>query len=248
LANYITITPTRILVEYSRDYLRYSGNITKFDSLNRYLKTDPTGNIQVGGYESCPTFYGDSTNPTAGISDKDKGWWPTDLLRGSFYYNDAFNEQIYLDIPDFTSWKQVNQAPQPTVNTGYGTTPCYSSFQNITVDGVNVGVFRWSAAWGATGELDAEGNPYMNLMITPVIASLNGARSGLAKFTWLPINNWQGIYNDPYGNSYGISFYDQHSIVNYYGQRVWRFPSPVFNKMCIMFTKTPSTLSLAVTS
>ena len=33
--------------------------------------TDPTGTFKAGGYEKCPTFYGRSSDPASGITDKD---------------------------------------------------------------------------------------------------------------------------------------------------------------------------------
>jgi hypothetical protein len=238
----ITITKDKIEIR-NRIYLWKSSSYmsTVFSTNLAYMMTDPNGVFKAGGYEKCPTFYGRSSDPNSGITEKDNGWYPTDLIRGNFNY--SAGSDIYLDIPAFDQYKTVLQ-----VSSGFAR-QYLSTYQYIYLGSTIVGTFRWSAAWIPVGT-DGDGNPYYNMAIWIQDISLwYSNKSGTYRFPYTSINDWTtSIYDYDAGTYYTATFasqerwYDPESNTYY-----WRYPSPIMNNMCLMFLKNPSSLSISVT-
>lgn len=250
----ISITPNRILVRHKETLLGGkfgSWWTTKFDTDLQYLKTDPVGQLKAGGYEKCPTFYGSGADPAVGISDKDNGWWPTDLVAGAFDY--ARTSDILLDVPAWTSRKVYMQ--NTSFPSAYSYNAAYSAYysysKTLYIGDIGCGSFRWMAQPIVVGTADnGEGGTYdvYNLAVMPIEVILTQPDlSGVLRFPWQDIGTWTGSYQDGDTGQYiSTNFYSAHNY-DADGTRAWRFPSPVWNSWCLMFTKDPVTLSLAVT-
>jgi len=246
----INITGSRIFIEERIDLGKFGGYwATRFDTDRRYLKTDPAGVLKAGGYEKAPTFYGSGADPAAGISDKDRGWWPTDLVAGPFGLNHS--SPIYLDVPEWTNWQIIYQKPPPTVGSNPQYTTYRSNLQYISVGGTTIGTFRWASGLGETGtSTDGDGNVYSiyNLMVYPDAVSLFSSVGGVAVFPWQNINTWTGSWNDGEGGIRSGTFESAYRYFDYDANTyVWRYPNPVWNSWCLQFLRTPTNLAIAVT-
>lgn len=240
----IIITPSKITVDHLVNVPEqgFSYWTRVFDTGRFYLMTDPAGNLRAGGYERCPTFYGISTDPNTGITDKDNGWWPTDVIRGGIGYT-TNNLNFYLDIPRWDNYKQVVSKP---IRQRYYYSPYNNIFHHSGVGQGACGSFRWIAAevYGGTGS-DENGNPaeYYEFRVWPTEVVLwNQNIEGIIRFPYTTaLDNFTGPWGAVFGNL-------RYTTYDEYGNSgtASPYPNPQFNNSCLMFLKNPTTLSVAV--
>ncbi len=242
MAKDILINKDRILITQTTRFFGIDFTSTRFDTNALYLKTDPNGSLSVGGYTQCPTFYGTSDSPTTGISDKDNGWFPTDVVSGNV--SATLGADVYLDVPQFTSWKFVTGSL--SVSTAY-----YSPQLTIlrTSDNATVGTFNWVVAAVITGA-DSEGYQTTEYRMYPTNISISSAfaQSSQLRFVGYPPESCSRTITDPeYGGTYTQYFSQVNNTTDENGNPYRIRPTIPFEKWVLMFLKTPTTLSIAVT-
>jgi hypothetical protein len=205
--------------------------------------SNPAGVFRAGGYERCPTFYGSSSSPTIGISDKDNGWWPTDLITGNYVGN--IGNSITLDIPRWSAYKTVLEDSSLPGATNMWLSPTLDITKVSAVGGGNagdvVGSFRWRiSVRGSVFNRSIEANPINVTLTTPNI-------SGQVTFPFTPYSNFIRVFFDQYNNRYSDTFAQYNVIVNEYGQVVERHTAIPANPWCLMFVSNSVTLSISTT-
>lgn len=252
MAKNITINKDRILItETVNLYIPLVGwmpfTFTKFDTNALYLKTDPNGSLSVGGYTQCPTFYGQSDAPTSGISDKDNGWFPTDVVSGNV--GATTGATVYLDVPQFNSWKFAS-------STLSYSSPFLSNYLSIfrNSDNTIVGSFRWAVAPIVTGTAsDSEGNTYntTEYRMIPVeisLTSVNAQSTQLRFPAYSPESCYRTVVIDSETGATGIQYFSQiNNTTDEWGNQYRIRQTIPFHPWVLMFLKTPTTLSIAVT-
>ncbi len=219
----IKITPSNITI-------RDASNTVVFDTDFKYLKTDPAGNLTVGGYESCPTFYGGSGG--GNISDKNNGWFP------SYYHNSAFG-LMYIPIAPNTSRKFIQQ---PIADANFGAL-FYSNMMGIyEANGTLVGNIKLVLVELYSEATDYEGTLYNYVSGHTIKISYQSWEPAIASakdFIYIDytkaIAEWDRGLGDPTDNAY-----------NYFvGAR--GVPVPNHWNFAFMFLTAPTTVDLAVT-
>lgn len=242
MAKNITINKDRIRITQSSTIFGFTFTSVRFDTDALYLKTDPNGSLSVGGYTQCPTFYGQSDAPTSGISDKDNGWFPTDVVSGNV--GATTGADVYLDVPQFTSWKFASSSLSYS-------NPFLSLYLSIlrTSDNAAVGSFRWAVAPVVTGT-DSEGYQTTEYRIFPVEITLYSsiASSTQLKFpAYSPESCYRFLQDPEYGTTYVQYFSQVNNTTDEYGTSYKIRQTIPFQPWVLMFLKSPTTLSIAVT-
>lgn len=238
----IRITPSNITTKDA------SGNIT-FSTDTQYLKTDATGILKVGGYQSVPTPAGYFGN----INDTSKGWYCPSIINipriyasSSFYYPiPKYSELVAGDDYNPTGYYSngtYNYSPFLD-HVGYKS----STISLTTSFGETIGSYNWTASYqyAPAQEEVWENNQGGSFLISPFyperfdyqftfISNLiinNFDFNGIPYFTFTDPLTWYSA-----AEGYTIASYE-YLITQY----------PQLNNTYIMTKSNPLSLGLKVT-
>lgn len=216
----------RVKINSSEIVIKNADGNEIFNTANLYLKTDPNGQIKVGGYGSCPTVFGNGS-----VTDQNLGWYPCGLVTNG--QESAFRSQGWtVVVPACTAIKlQLSPATANGIIGG-----AYSPQMTAQFNGQPATTFNWSLHYQGFWTVGI-----VNHQPTP----------STSPGTWYyppPTQDYSQW------SSYTAAGYDSETgqIVTYTQYLVNVIPSMPINTVawsgqCLMTLRDPVTLSLAVT-
>ena len=197
----------RVKISPSQILLRNIDGSISFNTDNYYLKTDPTGNLQAGGYLSAPTIYGQNT-----ITNTDLGWYNTGIISGPCLIGEyaQWNPSLAIPMPKYDSIKII----YTTANYNNLYSGPYYTFQSpeqlAYINNVLVATYRWQISrridTDSYGVIINDWNPFITLNVTFAATNLyNGildfAASSTSMWDWTRKAAPYDYYSSTYRNS-----------------------------------------------
>jgi hypothetical protein len=235
-----------------------SGNIT-FSTDRQYLKTDATGILKAGGYQSVPTPAGYLNV----IANSDKGWYCPGIVNltyinsSTYYYYPLtrFSQIAAGSDYDFHQYGGLNSNTyNPTQANPSYSVEGFPYFHSPTISlttsfGETIGSYNWSVyflyqSYSQGREFLNQDGYYETEPDIPEALTLKGLQisnlsitnwnfGGIPKFTFSDPGNW-------YSNTYGVN-------MSYYSYLYGSTPYLELKNHFILIKNDPVSLSLKVT-